>query len=69
MRSAQNNYRHSVRGSSYTPTAGPNLIEKTQKKMLFPTLHENSDDFKNLGTLHREKRNFDYYPNDVIAVG
>ncbi len=38
------------------------LNEKTQKKMFFPNIFMNSEEFKDLGTLHYERRNLDYYP-------
>ena len=39
------------------------LNEKTQKKMFFPNIFMNSDEFKDLGTLHYERRNqLDHYP-------
>lgn len=37
------------------------LNEKSQKKMFFPNIFMNSEEFKDLGTLHYEKRNADYY--------
>jgi hypothetical protein len=39
------------------------LNEKTQKKMFFPNIFMNSEEFKDLGTLHQERRNQDY-PNE-----
>lgn len=38
------------------------LNEKAQKKMFFPNIFMNSEEFKDLGTLHYERRNLDYYP-------
>lgn len=32
------------------------LNEKTQKKMFFPNIFMNSEEFKDLGTLHYEKK-------------
>jgi hypothetical protein len=37
------------------------LNEKSQKKMFFPNIFMNSEEFKDLGTLHYEKRNSEYY--------
>lgn len=38
------------------------LIDKTQKKLFFPNIHMNSEEFKDLGTLHLERRNLEYHP-------
>jgi len=32
--------------------------------MFFPNIFMNSEEFKDLGTLHYEKRNADYYPTN-----
>ena len=37
--------------------------EKSQRKMFFPNIFMNSEEFKDLGTLHFERRNGDYYDN------
>lgn len=39
-------------------------IDRTNKRMYQFNYHANSEDYKNLGTLHREKRTVDYYPQD-----
>jgi hypothetical protein len=40
------------------------LNEKSQKKMFFPNIFMNSEEFKDLGTLHYERRNADYFANE-----
>lgn len=40
-------------------------VDRTNKRMYQFNYHENSDDYKNLGTLHREKRTVDYFPQDA----
>lgn len=40
------------------------LNEKTQKKMFFPSIFMNSEEFKDLGTLHYERRKDDYFQVD-----
>jgi hypothetical protein len=37
------------------------LSERAQKKMFFPNIFMNSEEFKDLGTLHYERRNAGYY--------
>ena len=37
-------------------------MEKSAKRQYFPNHHQNSEEFKDLGTLHLERRNLDYYP-------
>ena len=37
---------------------------KNKKRMFSFNYHDNSDDYKNLGTLHRENRTVDYFPQD-----
>ena len=39
-------------------------IDRTNKRMYSFNYHQNSDDYKNLGTLHKEKRTVDYFPQD-----
>ena len=39
-------------------------IYRTNKRMYQFNYHQNSDDYKNLGTLHKEKRTVDYFPQD-----
>jgi hypothetical protein len=41
------------------------LNEKTQKKMFFPNIFMNSEEFKDLGNLHYERRQVDYPPEEV----
>lgn len=41
-----------------------NPINQTAKKLFAVSQHDNSDDFKNLGTLHRERRQMEIYPQD-----
>lgn len=53
------------RGSSLTPQS--NFALKSAKKMIFPNAIENSEDFKNLGTFHRERRQMDYVPADPVG--
>jgi hypothetical protein len=46
------------------------LSEKTQKKMFFPNIFMNSEEFKDLGTLHYERRNgesYDHAQTDAIS--
>lgn len=43
-------------------------IEKTNKKLIHPNAHENSEEFKNLGTFHRERRFMQYYPQDQVNL-
>ena len=45
------------------------MIDRPTKKVIHPNPNENSDDFKNLGTFHREKRQLDYYPIEAISSG
>jgi hypothetical protein len=45
--------------------AGQDSSEAVNKKRMFSfNYHDNSDDYKNLGTLHRENRTVDYFPQD-----
>lgn len=37
------------------------LNEKSQKKMFFPNIFMNSEEFKDLGTMHFERRHTDYH--------
>lgn len=37
---------------------------ESKKKMFAFNYHDNSDDFKNLGNLHRENRTVAYFPQD-----
>ncbi len=41
------------------------LNERTQKKMFFPNIFMNSEEFKDLGNLHYERRQVDYPPEEV----
>ena len=48
-------------------------VEKTQlpsidrtKKLFYPHFHENSEEFKDLGTLHKANRKIEYYPSENI---
>lgn len=43
-------------------------VEKTHKKMIHPNAHDNSEDFKNLGTFHRDGRLISYFPTDQVKV-
>ena len=52
-------------------TIGPNskvkdllVNEKSQKKMFFPHIFMNSEEFKDLGTLHFERREANYIGTD-----
>lgn len=38
------------------------ILDRSNKRMYSFNYHQNSDDYKNLGTLHREKRTVDYFP-------
>lgn len=40
-------------------------IERT-KKLFYPHFHENSEEFKDLGTLHKVNRKIEYYPMENI---
>ena len=40
------------------------VLDRTNKKMFAFNYHSNSDDFKNLGNLHREKRVVEFFPQD-----
>ena len=46
--------------------AGDNRNKRllTNKKMFSETSHHNSEDFKELGNLHKDKRSVEYYPSD-----
>jgi hypothetical protein len=35
--------------------------------MFFPNIFMNSEEFKDLGTLHYERRNLDYYPTQAAT--
>jgi len=37
-------------------------VDRTNKKMFSFNYHSNSDEYKNLGNLHREKRVVEYFP-------
>ena len=39
-------------------------LDKTSKRMYAFNYHDNSDDYKNLGTLHRDNRTVEYFPQD-----
>mmetsp|Transcript_24630 Transcript_24630/g.38273 ORF Transcript_24630/g.38273 Transcript_24630/m.38273 type:complete len:99 (+) Transcript_24630:832-1128(+) len=39
-------------------------MDRTNKKMFSFNYHSNSEDYKNLGNLHREKRVVEYFPQD-----
>jgi hypothetical protein len=39
--------------------------EKSQRKMFFPNIFMNSEEFKDLGTLHFEKRKGEHY--DILS--
>lgn len=39
-------------------------IDRTNKKMFSFNYHSNSDEYKNLGNLHKDKRVMEYYPQD-----
>ena len=39
-------------------------VDRTNKKMFSFNYHSNSDEYKNLGNLHREKRVVEYFPQD-----
>ena len=39
-------------------------VEKTAKRTYAFNYHDNSDDYKNLGTLHKENRTVEYFPQD-----
>ena len=40
------------------------MTEKTNKRQYSFNYHDNSDDFKNLGQLHKQNRTVDYFPQD-----
>lgn len=40
-------------------------VTYTNKKQFNNGHHDNSDEFKNLGTLHRERRQVEFYPSDL----
>ena len=42
----------------------PEGLDKANKRMYAFNYHDNSDDYKNLGTLHKENRTVEYYPQD-----
>ena len=39
-------------------------IDRTNKKMFSFNYHANSEEYKNLGNLHKDKRVMEYYPQD-----
>ena len=39
-------------------------IDRTNKKMFQFNYHSNSDEYKNLGNLHKDKRVIEYFPQD-----
>lgn len=39
-------------------------LDRTSKRMYAFNYHDNSDDYKNLGTLHRDNRTVEYFPQD-----
>lgn len=39
-------------------------MDRTNKKMFSFNYHSNSEEYKNLGNLHREKRVVEYFPQD-----
>jgi len=43
------------------------LNERAQKKMFFPNIFMNSEEFKDLGTLHFERRPLDYPEEEQSA--
>jgi hypothetical protein len=42
-------------------------IGESHKKIFNPATNENSDEFKNLGTFHRERRCLEYYPPETLS--
>lgn len=40
------------------------MVDRTNKRLYSFNQHSNSDEYKNLGTLHRDKRVVEYYPQD-----
>jgi hypothetical protein len=40
------------------------VLDRTNKKMFQFNMHSNSDEFKNLGNLHRERRVVEFFPQD-----
>ena len=44
------------------------MIERTGKKFFPAIMNDNSDEFKGLGTFHREKRDIDHYPDVTTAM-
>ncbi|CDW73389.1 UNKNOWN [Stylonychia lemnae] len=50
--------------NNQSPGKNPYFIDKTAKKQFYPHIHQVSDEFKDLGTLHYERRNVDYFPQD-----
>ena len=39
-------------------------MDRTNKKMFSFNYHSNSDEYKNLGNLHKDKRVVEYFPQD-----
>ena len=39
-------------------------MDRTNKRLYSFNQHSNSDEYKNLGTLHKDKRVVEYYPQD-----
>lgn len=40
------------------------MVDRTNKRLYSFNQHSNSDEYKNLGTLHKDKRVVEYYPQD-----
>tara|TARA_B110000503_G_C7021586_1_gene360015 strand:+ start:232 stop:648 length:417 start_codon:yes stop_codon:yes gene_type:complete len=40
------------------------VVDRTNKRLYSFNQHSNSDEYKNLGTLHKDKRVVEYYPQD-----
>lgn len=59
LRKAQ---QHNLQLNPNAQRPNPFFVEKSAKRQYFPNHHQNSEEFKDLGTLHLERRNLDYYP-------
>lgn len=59
--------KNSIKYSS-TGASPSRALERTGKRFFPSIMNENSDEFKNLGTFHWERRNLDYYPEVTTAL-
>jgi hypothetical protein len=44
------------------------LNDKAGKKMFFPNIFMNSEEFKDLGNLHYERRKLEYVPQEDVSL-